>query len=84
MTDRGDGDGRISEEEELVDARDNDGPHETDDPSAERRRGHRGIVGVGHRGPDFWIWRFIFELDGTGVDIGIVKVIEDVALRASR
>jgi hypothetical protein len=53
--------------EELIDSRNNDGSHETDDPSTESRGEHRGIVGVGHRRQDFGIWRFSFEFDGRGV-----------------
>ena len=49
-------DGRISEEEEAVDTRKDDGPNETDNPSAESRRRHCRIIGIGNRRPDFNIW----------------------------
>ena len=50
-----DGDGGISEEEELVEAWDEDGPAETDEPGAEGVDRHAGVVGVGDGRPDFGV-----------------------------
>jgi hypothetical protein len=65
-------DAGVSEEEKLVRARDDDGPKEAEDPSAERRGRYRGIVRVGYRGSDFWVRRFVFESDGRRVKVGVV------------
>jgi hypothetical protein len=75
-TNRVNNDGRISEVEELVDTRNDDGPNETDNPSAESRRRHCGIIGIGNRRPDFNIWCFIFD-DDEGQDINIWVVVDD-------
>jgi hypothetical protein len=72
-TNLGDGDGRIPEEEELVYGRNDDGQEQADDPSTECRRRYGGIIGIGYRGPDFWIRGFIFERDGSRVKVGVVE-----------
>lgn len=54
-----DRDGRIPEEEELVQAGDNDSPYETESPCTECRNGHLGIIGVGDGGTDLGIRRVI-------------------------
>ena len=71
-TNPGDVDGRVPEEEELVCTRNNNGPKQADEPSTECRRRYGGIVGVGYRGPDFGIRRFIFESDGRRVKVGVI------------
>ena len=53
------GDGGESEIEELIHARKEDSPNKTDNPSTEGRRRHRGIICVGNRRTDFWIWGLI-------------------------
>jgi hypothetical protein len=75
-----DGDGRVSEEEKLVDAGNEDGPNETDDPSAEGRRWHRGIIRVGNRRTDFWIWGFVLKGKGRWVKVWVVKFVDSNAL----
>ena len=50
ITDTSDGDSREAEEEELVQAGDEDGPDEADEPRAEGAAGHVGVVGVGDGG----------------------------------
>ena len=54
-----DGDGRITEEEELVKTGDDDGPYETDKPCAEGGAGHVWVVGVGDGRPDLGVGRVI-------------------------
>jgi len=83
-TNRGNCDGRISEVKELVGTRDENSPNETDDPGAEGRTRHRGIIGIGNRGPDFGIWGFIFKRECRRVEIGVVEVVDNNVLRASR
>jgi hypothetical protein len=56
FTNLDDGDGGVSEIEELVHAGNEDSPNKTDDPSTEGRRRHRGIICVGNRRTDFGIW----------------------------
>jgi hypothetical protein len=75
---RVDVDGRRSEVEELVGTRNDNGPNQTDNPRAESRRKHRGIVGVGDRGPDFGIWGFIVNYEGREVNIGVVVIVDGV------
>ena len=50
-----DGNGRIAEEEELVEAGDDNGPYETDKPCAEGGAGHVWVVGVGDGRTDLGI-----------------------------
>lgn len=70
-----DGDGGISEEEELVQAGDEDGPAETDDPCAEGVDGHVGVVCVGDGGPDFRVRGVVLEgVDMVEVEVGVLKV----------
>jgi hypothetical protein len=45
-----------SEKEELVYAWNEDRPNETNHPSTEGRCWHSGIICVGNRSTDFWIW----------------------------
>ena len=68
-------DGGVSEEEELVHAGDKDCPDETDHPSTEGRRWHRGIICVGNGRTDFWIWGFILKHGGRWVKVWVVVVI---------
>ena len=79
-----DGDGGVSEEKELVHAGNEDSPDETDDPSTESRRRHRGIVCVGNRRTDFWIWGFILKGKGGWVKVWVVKFIDGDALLVLR
>ena len=71
-------DGGVSEEEELVHARNEDSPNKTEDPSTDGRRRHRGIICVGDRRTDFWIWGFILECWGSWVKIWVVVVDSNV------
>jgi hypothetical protein len=75
-----DGDGGVSEIEELVHAGNEDNPNETEDPSTEGRRRHRGIICVGNRRTDFWIWGFILKLRGRWVKIWVIVVIDSNVL----
>lgn len=70
-----DGDGGISEEEELVEAWDEDGPAETDEPCAEGTDGHGRVVCVCDGGPDLRVGRVILEpVDVVEVEVGVLKV----------
>ena len=71
-TNRGDADSRVSEVEELVYARNDDGEKQADYPSTEGRHGHCGIVSVGYCGSDFRVRGFILGSDGRRVKIGVV------------
>ena len=51
-----DEDSRVSKEEELVYAGNEDNPNETNDPGTEGRRWHGGIICVGDGRTNFWIW----------------------------
>ena len=73
-------DGGVSEIEELVHAGKDDGSNKTDDPSTEGRRRHRGIICVGNRRTDFWIWGFIFERRGRWVKIWVIVVVDSNVL----
>jgi hypothetical protein len=75
-----DGDVGVSEIEELVHARNEDSPNETNDPSTDGRRRHRGIICVGNRRTDFWIWRFILKHRGRWVKIWVIVVIDSNVL----
>jgi hypothetical protein len=79
-----DGDGGVSEIEELVHAGNEDGPNKTDDPSTKGRRRHGGIVCVGNRRTDFWIWGFILKLRGRWVKIWVIVVIDSNVLSVAR
>src|SRR5713101_3086269 len=79
-----DADGGVSKEEELVHARDEDGPGEADYPSTEGRRWHRGIICVGDRRTDFWIWGFVLKRKGRWVNVWVVVVIDNNALYVFR
>jgi len=68
----------------LVHAGNEDGPDETDDPSTEGRRRHRGIICVGNGRTDFWIWGLILKRTGRWVKIWVVIVLDRNALRVSR
>ena len=59
----------------MVDTGDKNSPHETDNPSTESRCKHGRIVYVGHGGPDFWIWRLIFQRNGRRVKVWVVRII---------
>lgn len=76
-----DGDGGVSEEEELVHTGNEDSPNETDGPSTEGRRRHRGIICVGHGRTDFWIRRFILECSSRWVKVWVIEVIDGDSLR---
>lgn len=76
-----DGDGGESEEKELVDTGNKDGPNETDGPSTEGRRRHRWIICVGNGRTDFWIRRFILKRGSRWVKIRVVEVIDGDSLR---
>jgi hypothetical protein len=80
LTNLNDGDGGVSEREELVHAGNEDSPNKTDDPSTEGRRWHRGIVCVGNRRTDFGIWGFILKLRGRWVKIWVVVVVDSNVL----
>lgn len=73
-TNLGDVYGRVSEEEELVDTRDKDSPHDAHNPCAESRCRHGRIICVGHGGPDFGVRRLIFQRNGRWVEVGIVII----------
>jgi hypothetical protein len=75
-----DADGGVSKEEELVHAGNEDSPHKTEDPSTEGRRRHRGIICVGDRRTDFWIWGFILKLRRRWVKIWVIVVIDSNVL----
>jgi hypothetical protein len=64
----------------LVHAGNEDCPDETDDPSTEGRRRHRGIIRVGNRRTDFWIWGFILKRKGGWVKVWVVVFIDSNAL----
>ena len=70
-----DGDGGVSEIEELIYAGKEDSPNKTDDPSADGGRRHGGIIRVGNRTTDFWIWGFILKHRGRWVKIWVVVVV---------
>jgi hypothetical protein len=74
-TNRSDVDSRVSEIEELVYARNDDGPEQANGPSTECRHRHWGIVSVGHRGSDFRVRGFIFGSDGGRVKVGVVDEV---------
>ena len=71
-TDLRDVDSRVSEKEELVCARKDDGEKQAEDPSTECRHGHCRIVSVGYRASDFGVRRFIFGTDYGRVKVGVV------------
>jgi hypothetical protein len=79
-TNRTNADGGVSEEKELVHAGDDDGPGEADYPCTEGGQRHRGIVCVGNRGTDLWIWGFILERKGRWVKVWVVVVIDSNVL----
>ena len=80
FTHRTDTGGGVSKIEELVQAGNDDCPSNADDPSTEGRRQHRGIIGVGNRGTDLWVWGFILKRRGRRVKIWIVIVIDSNVL----
>ena len=53
--DTGDGDGGVSEEEELVQTGDEDGPGNANEPGPEGAAGHVRVVGVGDGGTDLGV-----------------------------
>ena len=69
-----DGDGGVSEIEELIHAGNEGSQNKTDDPSTDCRRRHGGIICVGNRRTDFWIWGFILKHRGRWVKIWVVVV----------
>ena len=71
-TNRRDFDSRVSEIEELVCARNDDGPEQANDPSTECRHRHCGIVSISHCGSDFGVRGFIFGLDSGRVKVWVV------------
>jgi hypothetical protein len=75
-TNRTDDDGGESEIEELVHSGKDDSPNKTDDPSTEGRRRHRGIICVGNRTTDFWIWGFILKHRGRWVKVWVIVVVD--------
>ena len=79
----GDGNCGVSEEKELVDAGNEDSPHETDDPSPESGARHRGIIRVGDRGSDFRIWRLLLERRRRKVEIRVVIIVDGNVLRTA-
>ena len=72
-TNRRDFHSRVSETEELVCARNDDGPEQANHPSTECRHRHCEIVSVGHRGSDFRVRGFIFGSDSGGVKVGVIS-----------
>jgi hypothetical protein len=75
-----DEDGGVSQIEELVHAGDENCPNKTDDPRTQGRRWHRGIICVGNRSTDFWIWGFILERRSRWVKIWVIVVINSYVL----
>ena len=67
--------GRISEEEELIDTRDKGSQNEAKDPSTESRRGHHRIISVGDRRSNLKVRRVILKYRPSGIDVRIVPVI---------
>jgi len=73
-------DGGVSEIEALVHAGKEDSTNKTDGPCTEGRRRHRGIICVGNRTTDFWIWGFILKGGGCRVKIWVIFVIDSNVL----
>ena len=73
-TNRRDTDSRVSEREELVCTRNDDGPEKADDPCTECRYRHCGIVSVGHCRSYFRVRGFIFGYDGGRIKVGVLGV----------
>jgi len=78
----GDGNGGASQEKELVDARNEDSPNETDNPDAKSVERHRGIICIGDRGSDFGVWGLLLKCRGRKVDRAAI-VIDDNVLRTA-
>lgn len=69
-----DGDRGITEEEELVEAGDEDGPRQTDNPGAEGVDGHVWVVGVGYRRTDLGVGRVVLDIAKHGfVEVGVIE-----------
>ena len=56
---RGDENGRIAEEEELIQPGDQNGPDNTNEPSPERAHGHVDVVGICDCSSHFGVGRVI-------------------------
>lgn len=69
----GNGDGRIAEEEELVEAGDDNGPDEADEPCAGGRTGHVGVVCVGDGGTHLGVRRVILCTRRSALEHEIVE-----------
>ena len=74
------GDGGVSEKEELVHAGNEDCPNKTDDPSMEGRHRHRGIICVGNHSTDFWIWGFILKHRSRCFKIWVIVIVHSDVL----
>ena len=75
-----DGDGGVSEIEELIHAGNEGSQNKTDDPSTDCRRRHGGIICVGNRRTDFWIWGFILKHRDRWVKIRVMIFINSNVL----
>jgi hypothetical protein len=70
-----DGNGWEAEEEELVEAGDDDGPNEANEPSTEGVDGHVWVICVGYSRPDFRVRGIVLEgVDMVDVEVGVVKL----------
>lgn len=59
--DSADADRRESEEEKLIETGNDDGPRQSNSPSAEGRDGHVEVVGVCYRRSHFWVRTLVVE-----------------------
>jgi hypothetical protein len=63
-----------AEVEELVEAGNEDGPEETDEPGAEGGAWHVWVVGVGDGSTDLGVWGVVLEVVDVIRQVGVVKV----------
>lgn len=67
-------DGRVAEEEELVEARHDNGEDEADDPGAQSRRGHRRIVCVRNGRAHLGVRRVVLQRECALVQVRVVEL----------
>lgn len=71
--DSADRNGGEPEEEELVQARYNDRPCNSENPGTEGRDWHVGIVGIGNGRPDLGVWTLVIKANVVLVQVGVIK-----------
>lgn len=67
-------DGRVAEEEELVEAGHDNGEDEADDPGAQCRGGHRRVVCVRDGGAHLGVRRVVLQRECALVQVRVVEL----------